>query len=98
MVKIDWFRRYTEAELPASFEQVVQSWDIENSLVYLPQSAPWLEDFTAELANFPNSKYDDQVDALSQLLDWFKLRINGCQDGVVEYYIRKAAELRGEID
>jgi predicted phage terminase large subunit-like protein len=31
--------------------------------VYLPQSAPWLSDFKAELLAFDNGKHDDQVDA-----------------------------------
>ncbi len=36
----------------------------------LPERASWLEDFKAELLSFPNARYDDQVDALSQFLDW----------------------------
>ena len=30
LVKIEWFRRYTTADLPAQFDQVVQSWDCAN--------------------------------------------------------------------
>jgi predicted phage terminase large subunit-like protein len=37
--------------------------------VRLPESAPWLEDFTAELLAFPG-RHDDQVDALTQGLAW----------------------------
>ena len=37
--------------------------------VRLPQSATWLEDFTAELLAFPG-RHDDQVDALTQGLAW----------------------------
>ncbi len=37
--------------------------------VRLPKSAPWLEDFTAELLAFPG-RHDDQVDALTQGLAW----------------------------
>jgi len=37
--------------------------------VRLPHSAPWLEDFTAELLAFPG-RHDDQVDALTQGLAW----------------------------
>ena len=37
--------------------------------VRLPQRAPWLEDFTAELLAFPG-RHDDQVDALTQGLAW----------------------------
>jgi predicted phage terminase large subunit-like protein len=45
-----------------------QSAKIEMGLIALPKTAPWLETFEGETAAFPNGKYDDQVDALSQLL------------------------------
>jgi predicted phage terminase large subunit-like protein len=41
---------------------------IENGRVYLPTSAPWLADFLAEVTGFPGSKYDDQVDSMTQAL------------------------------
>lgn len=47
---------------------------IEQGKVYLPQEAPWLADFLDEVTRFPKSKHDDQVDALSQLLYWFRRR------------------------
>jgi predicted phage terminase large subunit-like protein len=34
----------------------------------LPESAPWLRDLKNEWEGFPNARYDDQVDALSQFL------------------------------
>ena len=37
--------------------------------VRLPQRAPWLEEFVAELLAFPG-RHDDQVDALTQGLAW----------------------------
>jgi len=43
---------------------------IEGGRVHLPIEAPWLADFLRELLGFPNSRFDDQVDALSQLLGW----------------------------
>ena len=42
---------------------------IEAGCVHLPCRAPWLDEFRRELMAFPASKYDDQVDALSQALD-----------------------------
>lgn len=45
---------------------------IEAGRVFLPDDAPWLADFTSELLGFPNSRYDDQIDALSQLLGWVR--------------------------
>jgi predicted phage terminase large subunit-like protein len=37
--------------------------------IRLPERAPWLEEFTAELLAFPG-RHDDQVDALTQGLAW----------------------------
>ena len=41
---------------------------VESDNVWLPAArfAPWIHDFIEELANFPNAKYDDQVDAFTQ--------------------------------
>jgi predicted phage terminase large subunit-like protein len=36
----------------------------------LPKTAPWLGDFLWEYLAFPGSRYNDQVDALSQFLGW----------------------------
>jgi len=41
---------------------------IEAGAVSLPRRAPWLEELKRELLAFPNARYDDQVDALSQAL------------------------------
>jgi hypothetical protein len=32
--------------------------------------APWLDDFITEYLAFPGGKHDDQIDALSQFLNW----------------------------
>jgi len=45
----------------------------EKSMVILPppnEENPWMLDFEDELFLFPNSRYKDQVDALSQLCDY----------------------------
>jgi phage terminase large subunit-like protein len=42
---------------------------IEQKQVHLPARAPWLETFRREILSFPASGNDDQVDALSQLLN-----------------------------
>ena len=47
-----------------------QSAKIEAGQVWLPQSAPWLQDFLAEMLAFPGGRYDDQVDSFSQFLGW----------------------------
>jgi predicted phage terminase large subunit-like protein len=36
----------------------------------LPKSAPWLDEFLLEYVAFPGGKHDDQIDALSQFLNW----------------------------
>lgn len=45
---------------------------IEAGKLILPQQAPWLADFEAELFSFPDGNHDDQVDALTQYLDWIR--------------------------
>jgi predicted phage terminase large subunit-like protein len=46
---------------------------IEAGNVYLPHPMmfPWVNDFIEECAAFPNGKYDDQVDAMTQALLWW---------------------------
>jgi predicted phage terminase large subunit-like protein len=41
---------------------------IEAGRVFLPREAPWLKGFLDEIRYFPNGKFDDQVDSLTQLL------------------------------
>lgn len=43
---------------------------VEAGNVYLPDDAPWVEDFIEEHAAFPNGAHDDQVDACSQALTY----------------------------
>lgn len=46
----------------------IQQGKFEAGLVHFPRSAPWLAALEAELLAFPQAKYDDQVDSLSQAL------------------------------
>lgn len=55
---------------------------IEAGQLFLPQEAPWLAGLRTELLGFPNSRHDDQVDALSQLMTWVRDRETG-SDNVV---------------
>lgn len=43
---------------------------VEAGQVFIPEDAHWLAEFKSELLGFPNARYDDQVDALVQMLDW----------------------------
>jgi len=47
------------------------SGDIESGNVWLPENhlAPWVDDFVNECAAFPNSAFNDQVDAATQALN-----------------------------
>jgi len=47
---------------------------IEAGRVLLPETAPWLDDYEAEMTSFPNSAHDDQVDMTSQFLGWITAR------------------------
>lgn len=43
---------------------------IEAGKLVLPHNAKWLADFETELFAFPGGAHDDQIDALTQYLDW----------------------------
>lgn len=47
---------------------------LEAGKVALPRNASWLAEFEAELSQFPNAPHDDQVDAVSQYLNWVRDR------------------------
>ena len=51
-----------------------QSAKIEAGQVYLLNQAPWLGDLQAELLQFPHGRNDDQVDSISQFLNWIEQR------------------------
>lgn len=44
----------------------------ESGLVMLPQNSPWLASLVEELIEFPNAPHDDQVDSISQFLNFYK--------------------------
>ena len=52
---------------------------IEAGNVHLPEGAPWLAAFIEECASFPLGKHDDQVDAMSQALQY------GSRSGIAQY-------------
>lgn len=45
---------------------------VEAGNVYLPESVPWVGDFVEECCAFPNAMYDDQVDAMTQAINYLK--------------------------
>lgn len=46
----------------------------ESGLVWLPESAAWLQDFESEFFSFPLSTKKDQVDSVTQFLRWAHVR------------------------
>jgi len=46
----------------------------EAGQVFLPNEAPWLSDLLNELLAFPTSRNDDQIDSVSQFLNWAERR------------------------
>ena len=47
---------------------------LEARKMALPRQAPWLAAFEHEFFNFPDAAHDDQVDAVSQYLNWVRGR------------------------
>jgi predicted phage terminase large subunit-like protein len=47
---------------------------MEAGKLALPNQAPWLAGLELELFGFPEAKQDDQVDAISQYLNWVRAR------------------------
>ena len=52
------------------FRMEAQTPLIEAGHVLVPKEAPWLAEFIGELLAFPRGKHDDQVDSVSQFLNW----------------------------
>jgi len=45
---------------------------IEAGKVFLPELAPWLNDYVDEMAGFPTAKHDDAVDSTTQALNYLR--------------------------
>jgi predicted phage terminase large subunit-like protein len=61
---------------------------IEAGKVFLPESAPWLDDYLDTMAAFPNADHDDDVDSTTQALNWLIGR--GDAMGLYRYYEEEA--------
>ena len=55
---------------------------IEDGCVLLPATTDWLDEFRSEILAFPNGTHDDQVDALSQLINWTRTKSNYTLDNL----------------
>jgi predicted phage terminase large subunit-like protein len=50
---------------------------METGRVFLPESAPWLADFVDSMASFPNAAHDDDVDSVTQALNYMRAHTFG---------------------
>jgi len=82
-----------ESQLDKETRMHQQTAIIEAGFVHLPSEAHWRAEYLHELAVFPNGKFDDQVDATSQALDW--MRQSSSPAGWIEYYRRQAERMTG---
>ena len=64
---------------PAQMDKIMrlhaQTHHFEAGKVFLPNSAPWLDEYVRELTSFPGTKFDDQVDSTAEALDYLS-RVN----------------------
>lgn len=74
---------------------LAQSARFEAGQVFLPQEAPWLGDYIAELLAFPNGRHDDQVDSTSQALNYLTTRVPVSQELVRRDVVRRNVVRRG---
>src|SRR5262249_26128461 len=49
----------------------------EAGQVHLPKQSSWLSDFLHEILAFPTARHDDQIDSVSQFLNWAETRGRG---------------------
>jgi predicted phage terminase large subunit-like protein len=67
---------------------------IEAGKVFVPESAPWLDDYLDTMAAFPNADHDDDVDSTTQALNYMVGR--GDNTGLLRYYEEEAHKLRSQ--
>jgi len=60
--------------VPPLTDKVSRLWSqtpvFQRGEVFVPDEAPWLNEYVKELTAFPRAKHDDQVDSTSQFLIW----------------------------
>jgi predicted phage terminase large subunit-like protein len=49
----------------------------ENGQVHIPREASWLDELLHEILAFPKARYDDQIDSISQFLNWAEREHSG---------------------
>lgn len=66
----------------------------EAGRIFVPESAPWLQDYLDELAVFPAGVHDDAVDSTTQALNY--LREQSYRLTLIEYFMQEDARQAGE--
>jgi len=66
----------------------------EAGRIWVPEDAPWVADFLAELYSFPRGKHDDQVDMLTQLIKHAIIDGGGGSAGLMDYLRQMAEEAK----
>lgn len=61
---------YSTGGLDKVTRLAAQSAKLEQGYALFPNEAPWLADLKREILGFPQARYDDQVDSVSQFLHW----------------------------
>lgn len=63
-------RRAADPRMPKHERMLSQVERLYSGLAKLPSDAPWLKDLRRELTTFPAARHDDQVDSISQFLNY----------------------------
>lgn len=63
-------RRAINVDMPKPERFFASVERLYSGMAKLPRQAPWLDDLRRELMTFPAARHDDQVDSLSQFLNW----------------------------
>jgi len=69
---------------------------IADGCVFIPREAPWLPEYLQEMMAFPKGRYDDQVDATSQVLKWFNHQPG--EPGIIGFYRMEGEKWRARFD
>jgi predicted phage terminase large subunit-like protein len=65
----------TPSQMDKKMRLFNQSDKFEGGQVFLPTSAPWLDEYINELLSFPGCVHDDQVDSTTQALDYLGSKV-----------------------
>ncbi len=80
-------------EMPVNGDKIVAlnavAPTVEAGVIYLPEDAPWVQDFIESLVRFPTAAHDDDVDAFRIVLAFFLF--GGGATGLLDFMRSKAA-------